>query len=297
MNPDNFTTLGLVGRFGDQAVYEPASALLAHLRSRGLTVLTPDDTEAALDDAARVPVSRFARECDLVVAIGGDGTMLHAVRTVAAEGVPLVGVNRGRLGFLTDISPDAMAARLDEILAGRYVTDPRHLIEAAIHGTDGPLGEPGLALNEIVLQKHGTGHMLDLTTHVNGTYLNSHGGDGLIIATPTGSTAYALSCGGPIIQPDVDAMVLVPICPHTLSDRPLVVPGSSQVECRMHERLDTRAQASCDGELLGELGPDTVLHIRMSPHRAVLLHPEDHDYYGILRDKLHWGRDGRRRDS
>lgn len=299
MSTPRFHTIGLLGRLHDPAVHEPAATLATHLRARGVDVriIAEADARPPLADLPSVPESQFGAECDLVVAVGGDGTMLYASRLLLEHDVPLVGVNRGRLGFLTDISPDSMAAHLDSILAGRYVAERRQMLEARIEGAHGSTG-PGLALNEVALQKHLTGHMLDFVTHVDGKYLNSHGGDGLIVATATGSTAYALSCGGPIIQPELEAMVLVPVCPHTLSDRPLVLPARARIEARIKRRLDTRATVSCDGELLGELGPNDTLHIATSARQITLLHPEGYDFYEILRSKLNWGHDSRyRRDD
>ncbi len=299
MTSPAFRTIGLVGRFHDAQVLEPASAVLAQLQRDGRRVLVAreDDVPAALGAAEQVAESELAEASDLIIAVGGDGTMLYALRVVAHHGVPLIGINRGRLGFLTDISPEDMAGHLEAILAGRYLAEPRLLLKASITTADGRQIGPALALNEVVLTKHLTGHMLDVVTWINGTYLNTHGGDGLIVATPTGSTAYALSCGGPIMQPDVDALLMVPICPHTLSDRPLVLPASSRIETCIEQRLDTRAQVICDGELLGDLNAGDRLYVRAADEKATLLHPQDHNFYEILRSKLHWGHDGRWRRS
>jgi NAD+ kinase len=189
-----------------------------------------------------------------------------------------------------------MCERLDDVLEGRYVRESRALLRAR-------LVEPGqedrtaLALNDIVVQKWETGRMLDFETWIDGQYVNTHGGDGIVVATATGSTAYALSCGGPIIHPELDALVLVPICPHTLSDRPIVVRSTSAVEIRLVERPDTKAQVTCDGTMLGDLDPTARLFIGPGEARVTLLHPRTHDYYRILRSKLHWGRGGLNRDG
>jgi NAD+ kinase len=182
-----------------------------------------------------------------------------------------------------------MLDRLDEILDGHYEKEDRLLLHARKHGSDGA-AESGLALNDIALQRWDTGRMLDFETWINGRYVNTHGGDGLVIATPTGSTAYALSCGGPIIQPGVEAVVLAPICPHTLSDRPLVVGVDVEISLRVLPRPETNGQVGCDGQLLCELLPGDELRVRIAEQRVTLLHPEGYDYYRILRSKLHWGR-------
>jgi NAD+ kinase len=195
------------------------------------------------------------------------------------------------LGFLTDISPEHMLQAIDAILAGDHLAEQRLMLRAEIAAPAGA-GEPLVALNDVVLQKGETGRMLDIVTVVDGSYVTTHRGDGLIVATPTGSTAYALSCGGPIIQPNVDALVVVPICPHTLSDRPLVLKSSSVIEVRVEGGTDN-AQVLCDGEALGRMGSDGLLRIALAPETVTLLHPRDYNYYQLLRSKLSWGRASR----
>jgi NAD+ kinase len=265
--------------------------LARHLTARGTTVLV--SREVQLDfGAVRVTAieeQEISQRANLVIAIGGDGTMLYAARLVATSDVPLLGINRGRLGFLTDVSPDDMLERLDDILQGRFTEDRRTLLEARLQ----PQGGAELvmtALNDVVIQKWETGRMLDIATSIEGRHLNTHGSDGLIVATATGSTAYALSCGGPIIQPELGVLVLVPISPHTLSDRPIVVPSGTRIEIRLLEKPDTRAQVMCDGAVLGELQVSGQLLVGPSKQRITLLHPPGYDYYRLLRSKLHWGR-------
>ncbi len=289
--PPKFKTVALWGRFDEPNVAEPALQVLAHLRGRGVEVLASSqaDGRGHLAGTPRIDEAEIAARVNLVVAIGGDGTLLHAARHVARGGVPLVGINRGRLGFLTDISPELMLDAIDAILAGDYLEERRVLLNARI----GRQGESMVALNDVVLQKGKTGRMLDFVTTVDGSYVNTHRGDGLIVATPTGSTAYALSCGGPIIQPNVAALVMVPICPHTLSDRPLVLPSSSTIEVRVETE---GAHIVCDGEELGRIG-DEPLHIMLASETVTLLHPRDYNYFDLLRSKLNWGRAQRDRRS
>jgi NAD+ kinase len=289
-----FKTLALVGNDRDARVVESMQILAAHLQARGLRVLA--DAANSVDfDALRVerlPETELGRQADLLVAIGGDGTMLHAARLASPHGVPVLGINRGRLGFLADIGPTELRARLDEILDGRFVQDHRAMLQATLISR-GSGDRSSYALNDVVLQKWQTGRMLDFETWIDGRYVNTHGGDGLVVATATGSTAYALSCGGPILYPELDALVLAPICPHTLSDRPIVVRGSSTIEVRLLERPDTSAQVTCDGVSLGQLAPGDQLIVKPAPTNVTLLHPPDHDYYRILRSKLRWGRGNR----
>jgi NAD+ kinase len=281
----------LVGRFADARIAESVATLVPHLAGRGLTVLVSEGAELGAQAAAvtRVPERLFGERADLVIAIGGDGTLLYGARLVARHGVPLLGVNRGRLGFLTDVMPQDMLPAVDAALAGELESDQRPLLAAQLHGAGGKLAQ-AFALNDVVMQKHDTGRTLDFETRVNGAYVNTHDGDGVIVASATGSTAYALSCGGPIIEPHLDALVLAPICAHTLSDRPIVVSGRSVIEIALLERADTQAQVTCDGVVLGALTPGDLLEVRSAAERVTLLHPRGYDYYKLLRSKLHWGR-------
>jgi len=289
-----FQRVALVGRINDARVSSSMHSFARHLVGKGLQVLIDErfDLPAVGGPLRRVTESALAVEADLIVAIGGDGTMLHAVHLVADRGVPLLGINRGRLGFLADVTADEMLARFDDVLAGRFERDERTLLAASISGTGGE-ARSCLALNDVVVQKHETGRMIELETWIGGRFVNTHCGDGLVIATSTGSTAYALSCGGPIIHPDLDAFVLAPICPHTLSDRPIVIPRDNPIEVRLVERAETRANVTFDGQVLGELEGDARLVIGPATPRVTLIHPPGHDYYRILRSKLHWGRSAR----
>jgi len=294
----NFTRIALVGRIEDTRVADSLTALATHLRGRGLDVLVDRDLhcDGLPDGLLRVPLAELGREADLIVAIGGDGTLLFAAQLALARGLPLLGVNRGRLGFLTDIRPDEMVANLDDILAGRYETDERQLLAVRLPSGDSPPREYR-ALNDVVVQRQATGRMVELEVWVDGSFVNTHGGDGLVIATSTGSTAYALSCGGPIVHPALGAAVIAPISPHTLSDRPIVIARESRIEIRLVERSGMRAQVTCDGFLLGDLEPRAALSIAPAAERIALLHPPGHDFFRLLRSKLHWGRGGRHGDE
>lgn len=288
-----FRNIALVGRQDDARVAEPMRALAAYLTKAGISVAAAETL--ALD----LPVTRLAEEqlcdeADLVIAIGGDGTMLYASRLARVTGTPILGVNRGRLGFLADITPDEMIASVDQVLAGNYLKDSRLLLKAGFRTA---AGEEMIqyGLNDVVVQRRGSGGMVDFSTSVAGQYVNTHSGDGLICATPTGSTAYALSCGGPIIEPQLDAVALVPVCPHTLTDRPIVIPASQEIEIILLKRDDSRAEITVDGGHIGTLRPGDTLRVAAARQRITLLHPPGHDFYGILRSKLFWGRDSRKR--
>lgn len=296
----------LVGRFSDARVEESVAVLLPHLAARGVEVLVSAElpAQAATAPYVRVDERAIAQRADLVIAIGGDGTLLYAARLAARRDVPLLGINRGRLGFLTDVMPHDVITSLDSALAGRCELDRRPLLEACLLSEAAAPAHPegprdaatpedsgtALALNDIVLQKLATGRMIDFETWIDGRYVNTHAGDGIVVASATGSTAYALSCGGPIIEPHLDVLVLAPISPHTLSDRPIVVSARSLIEFRLVERPDTRGQVICDGMVLGELIPGGRLTVRLASLAVSLLHPPGYDYYRLLRSKLHWGR-------
>jgi NAD+ kinase len=290
-----FQKVAIVGRHDDSRVAEPMTLLVEHLTKAGVVVLAAE--EMALDlQVERVSTTQLAENADLVIAIGGDGTMLYAGGLVRDSGVPLFGINRGRLGFLADVTPDDMIASVDHVLGGEYTTEARLLLEAKLKLADGKIVS-ATAFNDVVLQRHGTGRMVDIEASVAGQFINTHSGDGLIIATPTGSTAYALSCGGPIIEPQLDAVVIVPICPHTLTDRPIVIAAGQEIEIRLLDREDTRADISVDGHLLGAIHADGKLTINAAEKRIHLIHPPGYDFYGILRSKLLWGRDNRIRSN
>jgi NAD+ kinase len=288
-----YSTVALAGRASDPRVGEAMLGLAAHLLERGRHVRAASGLgiDFGLLPVTLVPEAELAQGADLLVAVGGDGTMLHAARMAAAASVPVLGVNRGRLGFLADVGPERMLESVDDALEGRCLPETRLLLEAFVQ-CDGK-EVAALALNDIVVAKRESGRMIDLRTWVDGAYVNTHGGDGFIVSTSTGSTAYALSCGGPIVHPSLAAIVLVPICPHTLSDRPIVVGADSVVEIELADRLEARAQVVCDGMVLCDLAPGERLRVACAAISATLLHPPGHDYYRILRSKLHWGRGGR----
>lgn len=290
-----FPNIAILGRHEDSRVAEPMQVLARHLTKAGIKVLASDTL------ALELPVTRMAEgdlcaNADLVIAIGGDGTMLYASSLARESGTAILGINRGRLGFLADVTPHEMIASVDEVLRGNYTRDSRMLLEARLITQSGE-ESTSYALNDVVLKRRETGRMVDFVTRVDGDYVNTHSGDGLIVATPTGSTAYSLSCGGPIISPQLDAVVIVPVCPHTLTDRPLVIPAGLAIEVTLIERDDTKASITVDGHAVDEIRPDDKLIISAADKRITLVHPPGFDFYGILRSKLFWGRDNRRRES
>ena len=287
-------TCALIGKFQDARVAECTQPLVSILQARGLAILALDDPSARgmlPPGVILIESTQLAGRADLIIAIGGDGTLLYAAGLVAEHDIPLLGINRGRLGFLTDVLPQDLARSVDAVLGGDCEADRRALLQARLYSPAGAEVRH-FALNDVVFNRLDTGRMLDFETHIDGRYVNSHGGDGLVVATSTGSTAYALSCGGPIVDPRVSVLVVAPICPHTLSDRPIVVPGNSTVEIRLIGHEDSIAQVTCDASVLGELRPGGRLQIAPSEQSVTLLHPPGYDYFRLLRSKLHWGLGG-----
>ncbi len=293
----HFSTVAVMGNHKDQQALESVRSLLEHLDDLGLKVAASDSlpTHALPDNTPQMADDLLLDGADLLVAVGGDGTMLHAARHAAVCGVPLLGINRGRLGFLADVSPEQMQESFDQVLAGQFGKERRMLLRAEIYSGDAAKSD-GLAMNDIVLKNRETGRMLEFQTIVDGQYVNTHGGDGFIAATPTGSTAYALSCGGPIVEPGMEAIVLAPICPHTLSDRPIVISSQTTIEVTLTQNDGTRGEVNADGVFVGELTAGEQLNIVAAEQKVELIHPHGYDYFGTLRSKLYWGRDTRDRN-
>jgi NAD+ kinase len=298
-----FQTIGIIGKSGDPERVTPTlERLVRHLEQRGRAVLCDATSTALLGRPADLAHSgeELGRSCDLVVVVGGDGTLLGAARAMAAFNVPLVGINLGRLGFLADVSPDQIEGCLDRILEGAFAEEARCLLTARLAAWEGagsdtvlgptqPACQDMLALNDVVIHKWNTARVIEFETYINGSFVNAQRSDGIIIATPTGSTAYALSGGGPLVHPSLDVIVLVSICPHTLSNRPLVVPGDSRIEIRIAGFDQGRVHVTCDGQTNQAPGPCARILVRKAPKPARLLHPRGHDHYAILRAKLGWG--------
>lgn len=286
-----FKTVGLLGKAGTPEVAATLGLLTRHLNGQGIDMVVDAATATLMDDCPypRLERTELGENADLVVVVGGDGTMLNAARSLCRSGVPMVGVNLGRLGFLADISREQLADSMTAILSGEYTEERRFLLQGTVTRDRGQ-SLKDVALNDIVLQKRDGGRMIEFETYVNGAYVCVHRADGIVVATPTGSTAYALSGGGPIMHPGLNAVVLVPICPHTLSDRPVVVDADAIVELIVKGSDGPQAQAIYDGQHAVTLAAGESLRITRATESITLLHPQGHDYFKLLRSKLHWGR-------
>ena len=231
-------------------------------------------------------------DMDLIVSVGGDGTMLKSSKLASKHNVPITGINKGRLGFLTDINPDLVSAVLREIIQGDYQTESRILLEVRILNKNKERFI-GHAINDLVINKTKTGRMINVLTSIDGNYVNSNQGDGYIVSTPTGSTAYSLSCGGPIINPNSDTFLLVPIAPHTLTNRPMVISSGCEIKLEFTDQNDDLIEISLDGEIISEISGGDCIIISKSDSTVEFIHPSQYDYYETLRSKLFWGHDKR----
>ncbi|MFP6807893.1 MAG: NAD(+) kinase [Pseudomonadales bacterium] len=283
-----FSRVGLVARTGSPLVLESLKRVEKFLRSQEVEIILEDLVARMLDDSKlRVCTHAEMGECcDLVIAVGGDGNILGAARTLAPFGTPLLGINRGRLGFLADVSPDEIELRVGEVLAGDYTIEEHFLLEGEVI-VDG-VKEVTSALNEIILHSALMAKMMEFDLYIDDAFVYRQNSDGLIVSSPTGSTAYALSAGGPIMHPSLDAMVLVPMFPHTLTSRPLVVPGNSELKIVIDSTYGTDAKVSFDSQLEFAIKPGESVIIRKQKEKLKLIHPPGHSFYGVCRSKLDW---------
>lgn len=285
-----FKQIGLVGRPGHAGVIETLERLIAFLQSRQLDIVLEQVTAELLPPSTLSVCQRheLGAKSDLVVVVGGDGSMLNAARVLVNHDVPVLGINRGRLGFLTDIRPDDIEDTLNAVLDGRYREESRFMLEFDV-SRDGKLLPGGTALNDVVLHPGTAAQMIEFELFIAGQFVNSQQSDGLIVATPTGSTAYSLSAGGPIMHPSLNALVLVPMYPHTLSSRPLVVDADNEIRVRVVKQRAISPVVSCDGAVRFHTEPGDEIIIRKKAQPLRLIHPLDYSYYEVCRSKLGWG--------
>ncbi|WP_278620169.1 NAD(+) kinase [Ectopseudomonas oleovorans] len=287
---EQFRNVGIIGRLGSTRVLETVRRLKRFLIDRHLHVILEDTIADLLPGHGLQTSSRkmLGEVCDLVIVVGGDGSMLGAARALARHKVPVLGINRGSLGFLTDIRPDELELKVAQVLEGQYLTENRFLLETEVRRQGEAIGQ-GDALNDVVLHPGKSTRMIEFELYIDGQFVCSQKADGLIVATPTGSTAYALSAGGPIMHPKLDAIVVVPMYPHTLSSRPIVVDGHSELKVVVSPDMTIYPQVSCDGQNHFTCAPGDTLHVAKKAQKLRLIHPLDHNYYEVCRTKLGWG--------
>jgi NAD+ kinase len=283
-----FKTVALIGRYNTAEIAESLLGLADLLQQRGCDVLVEKQTAANIgrNGFPSADYAAIGARADLAVVLGGDGSMLSAARHLAVHGVPLVGVNQGRLGFMTDIAFSKMRETIELLLAGQYTIGERTMLEGQVLRGGREIFSTQ-ALNDIVVNKGGTGRMIEFLVHIDGQFVYDLRSDGIIVATPTGSTAYALSSNGPILQPNVPGIALVPVCPHTLSNRPITVSDRCVIEITIKERA-AGARLHFDGRPHSELTADDRVIVRRAQHGTRFVHPPGYSYYAMLREKLHW---------
>ncbi|MEE9160973.1 MAG: NAD(+) kinase [Gammaproteobacteria bacterium] len=285
-----FKRIALITNSNAKKVAETLNSLIIYLQSSKIDFIL-DECSSALAVQPGLPGMKddeFDTDCDLAIAIGGDGTMLKAAHLICLHDIPLLGINRGRLGFLADIPADAMEEHLKPIFAGTFVEDERFLLHVEVL-REGESLLKSSAFNDVILQKWNIARLIEFETYVDDNFVHRQRSDGLIVSTPTGSTAYALAGGGQILHPSLDALTLVPICPHTLTNRPIVIDGNSLVEIVVGTREIDQARLTCDGDIELELAPGDRVRIQKEDKIIRLIHPENHDHFSILRAKLQWG--------
>jgi NAD+ kinase len=284
-----FAAVGLFGKYQDPSVHDSIDQLREHLQGRGVGVFIGETTSSEIE-GPRISVSRedLSAVIDLAIIVGGDGTMLHVARELTDRVLPVVGVNLGRLGFLTDIPASCMLRDIDHILDGDFRVEHRMMLDVEVT-RDGTSVYTDFGLNDIVLSKGEIARLIESDTFVDDEFVTRTRGDGVVIATPTGSTAYALSAGGPILEPTLPAIALVPICPHTLTHRPLVLEHTSRIRIEPVDLTDGAAYVSVDGFIRHTLASDEHIHVHRSDKTVRLLRPQTHDHFAALRTKLGWG--------
>jgi NAD+ kinase len=282
-----FRTVALIGKYQSPEIAESLLALAVFLRERGIEVLIEDGTAAAVGAHGYVvaPYETIGARAELAVVLGGDGTMLNAARRLAEFNVPLVGVNQGRLGFMTDIARESMIEGISALLEGNFSREQRFLLDTQVV-RGGETAFHVLALNDIAISKGETGRMIEMQIKVDGELIHVLRADGLIISTPTGSTAYALSANGPILHPSVAGIAIVPLCPHALSNRPITVSDTCMIEVSLLQPHDARIYF--DGQTRFDARAGDVVQVARSRHSVTLLHPPGYSYFAMLREKLHW---------
>jgi NAD+ kinase len=285
--PPAFKTVAVVGKSDAVNLPEVLDQLSGVLRRRGIAVaMDPATAKAskAKPDAV-AELEKLPARADLAIVVGGDGTLISCARLMAERGVPLVGINLGRLGFLTDIPADGLEGAIESVLDGEFISEQRTLLAGAVRRERKTMFS-ALAMNDVVVSRGAVGSMIEFAVTVDGEFIYSLRADGLIVATPTGSTAYALSAGGPILHPALQAIALVPISPHTLSNRPVAIRGSSKVEITLVRGADSRANFDVQAHF--QLEPGDVVTVSAAPKPATLLHPKGYRYFSMLRQKLRW---------
>lgn len=285
-----FNTVAIIGKFmhkpAVQLMKNDLVSLASHLQSKNINVVLETQTAEYADmvDFQTISLSEIGDKVDLAIVMGGDGTMLGVARALIDTHIPLIGINRGHFGFLTDLRAEEMLQSIDAILAGKFQSESRMMLSASVIRNNKVILQ-NHAFNDIVLKSEL--RLIELEVDINDKFVHKQRSDGLIISTPTGTTAYSLSAGGPILHPNLEAIALVPICPHTLSNRPLALSSTANIEVKVVQMDE--AQISFDGQSQLDLASGDCIKVKRSKESVTLLHPSDYCYYDMLRNKLNWG--------
>jgi NAD+ kinase len=279
---------GVISKPNRELLSSVVPPLVQWLRGRNIDVLVDQETSDCVNPGVpAVAREELAAQVDLMIVLGGDGTLLSAARALGTHKVPILAVNLGGLGFLTSVTLDELYPLLEQVVAGQHRTSERMMLDAEVLRS-GQAAEPQCALNDAVVNKAALARMLDFDVHVDGNHVGRYRADGLVVATPTGSTAYSLAAGGPIIDPDLDAFVITPICPHMLTNRPLVIPDTARIDLDF-TAAEEPVFITLDGQIGFQLKPKDHVTITKSKNRVSLVRPPSKTYFQVLRSKLRWG--------
>ncbi len=283
-----FKNIAIISKINDTSVKDSLNAVIQYLEKKNISYLLDKNSCKILNYLKYTDIEVIKDKCDMAFIIGGDGTLLRAAQDLAKANIPICGINRGRLGFLVDISPDHIHENLDNIFKGNYSIDERISLVGTIIRNGKEISR-NISFNDVVIHSRDTVRMIEMDTILDGEKLYTVNADGLVVSTPTGSTAYSLSSGGPILQPTMEALILVPICPHLLSNRPIVIGMNSVVEIKLSEKSNTDASVTFDGQINVPIEPNDTIRISKSKVLLKLIQPPNISFLSILREKLGWG--------
>jgi NAD+ kinase len=279
--------IGIVAKRNKPEAVDVIKDLVPFLKDRGIETILDAETAALSGEASSLKGEDIPKKSDMVIVLGGDGTLLHAARMVGKEEIPILGVNLGSLGFLTDVALEELYKTIEKVLSGDFKTEERMMLKAVVTGSDGKTFDLSV-LNDVVINKGVLARIINLEVMVNGAYLTTYNADGLIVSTPTGSTGYSLSAGGPVVHPTLSAIIINPICPHSLTNRPILVPDDSAIEIRLLSG-DSDVFVTLDGQVGVDFAEGNTVVVTKSKRKVRLIEPPERDYYDVLRTKLNWG--------
>jgi len=279
--------IGIVAKKNKPEAIDTIRGLIPFLTDKGIETILDGETAGLTGESSSLDIEDVPKSSDLIIVLGGDGTLLHAARLVGKSEIPILGVNLGSLGFLTEIALEELNKTIEKVLAGDFKIEERMMLKAKIVTADGKKSEYSV-LNDVVINKGVLARIINLEVMVNGAYLTTYNADGLIVSTPTGSTGYSLSAGGPVVHPTLSAIIINPICPHTLTNRPILVPEESKIEIRLLSG-DGNVYVTLDGQVGVDFPEGKSIVVSKSKRKVLLIEPPDRDYYDVLRTKLRWG--------